>query len=330
MRAIIVGQGSSAGSADSLEIQDVTEPVLASRDVLIEVAAAGVNRADLLQRQGHYPPPPGASELLGLECSGTVIKTGPNATKWQPGDQICALLSGGGYAQYVAVPETQVMPIPPGVDLIAAGALPEVACTVMSNLSMTAHLSACDWVLIHGGASGVGTFAIQWAKAIGAKVIVTVGSDERAQVCRDLGADVAVNYHEQDFVAEVQEATDGRGANVILDIIGAKYLDRNVKALAVGGRLVIIGLQGGIKGELNLARLLGKQGTIATTSLRFSTTDYKARVCANVAEHMWPLFEDDRLRAVVDQRFPLADAGLAHRKLEDGSVVGKLLLTLSD
>ena len=325
MRAVVVGEG---GSVESLAVRDVAEPELAPRDVLIEVVAAGVNRADLLQRKGHYPPPAGASEVLGLECSGVVRDVAPDVTRWRPGDEVCALLSGGGYAQYVAVPETQVMPVPGGVDMVSAAALPEAACTVMSNLTMTGRMSACDWVLIHGGASGIGSFAVQWAKAVGAHVAVTVGSEQKQQICRALGADVVINYNEQDFVEELLAASEGRGADVILDIMGAKYLDRNVRALATGGRLVVIGLQGGVKGELNLNTLLRKQGILAATSLRSLSSDQKRLVCANVVEWMWPLFADDRLRPVVDGVFDLADVGQAHQRLEDGGVVGKLLLSV--
>lgn len=325
MRAVVVGED---GSVDSLVVGEATEPEIAPRDVLIEVAAAGVNRADLLQRKGFYPPPAGASEVLGLECSGIVQKTGPDVTRWQPGDEVCALLSGGGYAQFVAVPEGQVMPIPAGVDIVTAAALPETACTVMSNLTMTGGMSACDWVLIHGGTSGIGSFAVQWAKAVGAHVAATVGSQRKEEICRDLGADVAINYNEQDFVEELLAASGGHGADVILDIMGAKYLEPNVQSLARGGRLVVIGLQGGVKAELNLNRLLREQGTISATSLRSTTPDQKRLVCSNVVEWMWPLFGDDRLTPVVDQTFDLAEVGRAHQKLEDGGVVGKLLLTL--
>ena len=327
MRAVVVGEG---GSVESLAVQEVDEPDLAPNEVSIEVVAAGVNRADLLQRKGYYPPPEGASEVLGLECSGIVREVAPDVTRWQAGDQVCALLSGGGYAQFVAVPETQVMPVPEGVDIVSAAALPEAACTVMSNLTMTGRMSACDWVLIHGGASGIGSFAIQWAKAVGAHVAVTVGSEQRQQACRDLGADVAINYNEEDFVENVLTASDGHGADVILDIMGAKYLDRNVQALAKGGRLVVIGLQGGVKAELNLNRLLRKQGTLAATSLRSLSSDQKRMVCANVVEWMWPLFDDGRLSPVVGQRFAISDVGIAHQRLEDGGVVGKLLLTVEN
>jgi putative PIG3 family NAD(P)H quinone oxidoreductase len=325
MRAVVVGEG---GSVDSLTVAEVEEPDMAPGDVLVEVVGAGVNRADLLQREGHYPPPAGASELLGLECSGIVREIAPAVTRWQPGDQVCALLSGGGYAQFVAVPEAHVMPVPKGVDIVSAAALPEAACTVMSNLTMTGRTSACDWVLIHGGASGIGSFAIQWAKAVGAHVVVTVGSERKKQICRDLGADVVINYNEQDFVEEMLAASDGHGADVILDIMGAEYLERNVKALATGGRLVVIGLQGGIRGELNLNRLLRKQGTLAATSLRSLSSDQKRLVCANVVEWMWPLFSEDRLIPLIDQRFELADAGRAHQRLEAGGVIGKLVLNV--
>ncbi|MDA9912939.1 NAD(P)H-quinone oxidoreductase [Candidatus Nanopelagicales bacterium] len=313
--------------AHSLEIQPTADPMPQAQQVVIEVAAAGVNRADLLQRQGHYPPPAGASEILGLECSGVVREVGIGVTRWQVGDKVCALLDGGGYATRVAVHEAQVMPVPEGVDLITAAALPEVCCTVMSNVSMAARLQACETLLVHGGGSGVGSMAVQWGHALGARVVATVGSQEKSAAVLDLGASCVINYKESDFVTLIDEFTQGQGADVILDIIGAKYLDRNVQALAQDGRLIVIGLQGGTKAELNLARLLAKRAAIHATSLRFRPVAQKSDICAEVVSRMWPLFGSDRLRPVVDQILPLGQAGRAQEALSNGAVLGKILLS---
>ncbi len=293
------------GGPEVLELADVPDPVA---DTVIEVAAAGVNRADLLQRQGFYPPPPGTSELLGLEVSGSLN-----------GQPVCALLAGGGYAQKVAVPAGQVMPLPPGVDLITAAGIPEVACTVYSNLAMTARLQPGERLLIHGGGSGIGTFAIQWAKAIGATVAVTAGSQEKLDRCAELGADVVINYRERDFV-------EAGPFDVILDVIGAKYLERNVRALADGGRLVVIGLQGGIKAEVNLAVLSAKRASVMGTNLRSRSEVQKAAICAAVVEHVWPLYASGAIRPVVDRVLPLAQAARAHELMADSGHFGKVIL----
>lgn len=294
-------------------------------EVLIDVVAAGVNRADVLQRQGLYPPPAGESSIIGLECSGTVV-TAPPGRGLAPGSPVCALLSGGGYAEQVAVPVGQVMPVPLGIDLVDAAALPEVACTVYSNLAMAARLQPGEWLLVHGGGSGIGTFAIQWARAIGAHVAVTVGSAAKAARCRELGAEVAINYREHDFVAELRASTAGHGADVILDIIGAKYLERNVKALAIGGRLVVIGLQGGAKAELNLGLLLSKRASVTATSLRGRPADQKADICAAVVAAVWPLVEAGRIKPLIDRVLPLSEVAQAHRLLEASDHFGKLVL----
>lgn len=309
----------SADRQVPLFLQDLPTPALGADEVLLEVVASGVNRADLLQRAGHYPPPPGASSLLGLEVSGYITQAGTRSP-------VCALLSGGGYAEQVAVPIGQVMPIPHGISVLTAAALPEVAATVYSNLTLTADLAAGETVLIHGGASGIGTFAIQYAKAIGARVAVTVGSDRKAAYCRELGADLVINYREQDFVTEVREFTDGNGANVVLDIIGAKYLTRNIEVLATDGRLVIIGLQGGIKADLNLGQLLVKRGTIYTTALRSRSATAKAQICAGLVENIWPMIAARTLKPVVDQVFSVAEAQRAHDFLADSAHIGKVLL----
>jgi putative PIG3 family NAD(P)H quinone oxidoreductase len=297
--------------------------------VVLDVAATAINRADLLQRQGFYPPPPGASDVLGLECSGTVAAVGAGVTGWDVGDACCALLAGGGYAEKVAVPAGQLMPVPAGVSLADAAALPEVACTVWSNVFMIARLQPEDWFLVHGGAGGIGSFAIQLASALGARVITTGGSAEKLAWCEELGAEVTIDYREQDFVAEVLGATDGHGADVILDNMGAKYLGRNVEALATEGRLVIIGMQGGTKGELDVGVLMRKRGAVISTALRSRPVEGKSAICASVVEHVWPLVADGTIRPVVGATYPLADAAQAHALMESGEGRGKVLLTVS-
>jgi putative PIG3 family NAD(P)H quinone oxidoreductase len=311
-----------------LALREVPDENPGPGEVAITVAATAVNRADLLQRQGHYPPPPGASDVLGLECSGTVAALGDGVTEWEVGDQCCALLAGGGYAERVVVPTGQVMPVPAGVSLTDAAALPEVACTVWSNVFMIAGLQRGEWFLVHGGAGGIGTMAIQLATALGARVMTTGGSAEKLAQCTDLGAEVTIDYKQQDFVAEVKGATDGHGADVILDNMGASYLGRNVDALATEGRLVVIGMQGGAKGELDLGMLLRKRGAVIATALRSRPVAEKAAICAAVVEHVWPLVADGTLRPVIGARFALADAGQAHALMESGDGNGKILLTV--
>ncbi|WP_199550223.1 NAD(P)H-quinone oxidoreductase [Streptomyces sp. N35] len=317
------------GGPEALQWAEVPDPVPGEGEVLVEVAASAVNRADLLQRQGFYNPPPGASPYPGLECSGRISALGPGVSGWSVGDEVCALLAGGGYAEQVAVPAGQLLPVPDGVGLVEAAALPEVVCTVWSNVFMVAHLRPGETLLVHGGASGIGTMAIQLAKAIGAKVAVTAGGKEKLERCAELGADILIDYREQDFVEELRRATDGAGADVILDIMGAKYLDRNIKALAVNGRLAIIGLQGGVKGELNLSALLSKRAAITATSLRARPLGEKAAIVAAVREHVWPLIGAGRVRPVVDRTLPASEAAAAHRVLEESGHVGKVLLTLT-
>ncbi|MER5559395.1 MULTISPECIES: NAD(P)H-quinone oxidoreductase [unclassified Streptomyces] len=315
------------GGPEALIWAEVPDPVPGEGEVLVEVAAAAVNRADVLQRQGFYNPPPGASPYPGLECSGRIAALGPGVSGWSVGDEVCALLSGGGYAQKVAVPAGQLLPVPEGVDLASAAALPEVVCTVWSNVFMVSHLRPGETLLVHGGASGIGTMAIQLGKAVGAKVAVTAGGPDKLARCAELGADILIDYREQDFVDEVLKATDSSGADVILDIMGAKYLERNVRALAVNGRLAIIGLQGGAKAELNLGALLTKRAAVTATSLRGRPAAEKAAIVAAVREHVWPLISGGRVRPVVDRTLPLADAAEGHRVLEASSHVGKVLLT---
>ncbi|MFI9327656.1 NAD(P)H-quinone oxidoreductase [Kitasatospora sp. NPDC052868] len=314
------------GGPEALVWAEVPDPVPGEGEVLVEVAATAVNRADLLQRQGLYSPPAGSSPYPGLECSGRITALGPGVAGWGVGDEVCALLVGGGYAQKVAVPVGQLLPVPKGLSLEEAAALPEVASTVWSNVFLVAHLRPGETVLLHGGASGIGTMAIQLAKAVGARVAVTAGSAEKLARCTALGADIAIDYREQDFVEVLREATGGAGADVILDIMGAKYLQRNVDALAVNGRLVIIGLQGGVQGELNLNTLLRKRGAVIATNLRGRPLAEKAAIVAAVREHVWPLIESGVVKPVVDRVLPLAEAAAGHRVLEQGEQVGKVVL----
>ncbi|MER7931869.1 MULTISPECIES: NAD(P)H-quinone oxidoreductase [unclassified Streptomyces] len=314
------------GGPEALVWDEVPDPVPGEGEVLVEVVASAVNRADILQRQGHYNPPPGASAYPGLECSGRIVEIGDGVSGWSVGDEVCALLAGGGYAQKVAVPAGQLLPVPAGVDLRQAAALPEVACTVWSNVFMIAHLRPGETLLVHGGSSGIGTMAVQLGKAIGARVAVTAGTKEKLDFCAELGAEILVNYRDQDFVAELRQATDNAGADVILDNMGASYLERNVQALAVNGRLAIIGMQGGVKGELNLGVLLGKRAAITATSLRARPLTEKAAVVAAVREHVWPLIEGGRVRPVVDRELPMSEAAEAQRLVEASGHIGKVLL----
>lgn len=315
------------GDADVLQVTEVEAPTAGPGDVVVDMVAAGVNRADVMQRLGHYPPPAGASPLPGLEVSGTIREVGPGVEGWSVGDEVCALVDGGGYAEQVRVPAAQLLPVPKGVSLTDAAGLPEVACTVWSNVFMTANLQPDEVFLVHGGSSGIGTMAIQLATAAGARVAVTAGSQDKLDVCRDLGAQILVNYREQDFVEEVRAATDGHGADVVLDLMGAKYLPRNVDLLATSGRLVVIGLMGGRKGELDLGKLLSKRAAVIATSLRARPAAEKAAIVAAVREHVWPLVEDGAVRPIVQGTHPLAAAADAHRELEASGHIGKILLT---
>jgi putative PIG3 family NAD(P)H quinone oxidoreductase len=316
------------GGPEVLEYVDAPDPELADGDVLLDVVATAVNRADLLQRQGHYPPPAGASQILGLECSGTIAALGPGVEGLEVGEEVCALLAGGGYATRVAVPAGQVMPKPEGVDLVTSAALPEVAATVWSNVMMVAGLRSGDTLLVHGGAGGIGTFAIQLAAALGARVLATAGSAEKLALCAELGAETTINYREQDFVEVIDEATGGAGVDVILDNMGASYLAQNVAALAVEGRLVIIGLQGGTKAEIDLNALMRKRAAVVGTTLRARPVGEKAAICTAVAEHVWPLVADGTIRPVVGRTLPLARAAEGHRLMESGESTGKILLVV--
>lgn len=314
----------SPGGPEALTIADAPTPEPGPGELLIKVIAAGVNRADLLQRQGYYPPPKGASEVIGLEISGQVEAVGDGVERWRAGDPCVAILAGGGYAEYAVVPAGQVIPPPAGFDLVSAAGLIEVAATVASNFDL-AHLSAGETVLIHGGAGGIGTFAIQYAKALGARVITTAGSPAKLDLCRSLGADVALDYHD-DWPAALREHTDG--ADVILDVMGAKYLEPNVAALARDGRLIVIGLQGGRKGTLDLNALLNKRGTILATSLRGRPVEQKTAICQLVRDRVWPLIADGRIKPAPETRFPLEHVASAHRLLESGDNTGKVILVV--
>ena len=317
MHAIVIEK---PGDPDVLRWSEVPDPVIGDDEVLLDVVAAGVNRADIQQRRGFYPPPEGAPEYPGLEASGRVAAVGEKVTGWRVGDEACALLAGGGYATRVAVPAGQLLPVPRGVGLVEAAALPEVACTVWANVFMLARLRPGESFLVHGGAGGIGTMAIQLAKAHGARVLCTAGSAEKLERCRELGADVAIDYRTEDFV-------QAGPVDVILDNMGAKYLARNVTALGTGGRLVVIGLQGGRVGELDLGTLLMKRASVHATSLRARPLDEKAEIVASVREYVWPLIESGAVHPVLDRTIPMSDASSAHRTMEESTHVGKIVLT---
>ena len=323
MKAIVC---SEPGGPEVLTWTEVPDPEPGPGEVLVDVVATAVNRADLMQRRGFYAPPPGTTEVPGLECSGRVARLGEGVTGWSVGDEVCALLSGGGYAERVVVPAGQLLPVPAGLDLEAAAGLPETVCTVWSNVFMAARLRPGERLLVHGGAGGIGTTAIQLAKAFGASVLVTVGSAAKARRCVELGADAAIDYKTEDFVVRVAELTEGRGVDVILDNMGAKYLAGNIDALAVNGRLANIGLQGGNRAELDLGKLMSKRAAVISTTLRARPTEEKAAIVAAVREHAWPLVADGTLRPIVDRRIPLPEAAEAHRVVEASDHVGKVLL----
>jgi putative PIG3 family NAD(P)H quinone oxidoreductase len=323
MHAVVITE---PGDPEVLRWTEVEDPVPGAGEVVINVTAAGVNRADVMQRQGFYPPPPGAPPYPGLECSGTVAAVGPDVSRWHEGDQVCALLAGGGYAEQVLVPAGQLLPKPAGTGLVEAAALPETACTVYSNVFELGHLKAGETILIHGGGGGIGTMAIQLAKTAGATVAVTAGSGEKLGQCRELGADILINYHDADFVDSIKAATGQHGADVILDIIGGAYLARNVDALAIGGRLACIGLQGGRKGELDMGKLMTKRCTIVSTTLRARPPEEKARIVQAVTEHVWPLVEERKIIPLIYRELPISEAAEAHRIMAASSHTGKILL----
>ena len=328
MRAVVVPQ---PGSPDVLEVQDVADPTPKADEVIVDVAATAVNRADLLQRQGHYPPPPGASPYLGLECSGTISAVGETVAGWSIGDRVCALLAGGGYAEKVAVPVGQLMPVPSGVDLVEAAALPEVTCTVWSMVfgPHAGRLQPGERLLVHGGSSGIGTMAIQLAHGRGAQVFTTAGTAAKLDFCRQLGADVLINYRDEVFEDRVAAETDGGGVDVVLDNMGAAYLPRNVRCLAIGGRLIVLGMQGGAKGELDLGALLTKRATVHAAGLRGRPLQEKALIVAETQNAVWPMIEAGTVRPIVDRVVPFDRAAEAHRAVEASEHVGKVLLQVS-
>ncbi len=325
MRAVVV---SEPGGPEVLTVAEVPDLSPGPGEVLIAVAAAGLNRADLLQRMGFYPPPPGASDVIGMEVSGTIAALGDGVTTWQVGDRVCALLAGGGYASQVVAPAGQVMPIPEGIELVEAAALPEVACTVWSNVFMVGALQPHETFLVHGGAGGIGTMAIQLAHQLGSRVFTTAGSPEKRALCASLGADVVIDYREETFEDVIADHTDGRGVDVILDNMGAKYLARNIEALTDSGRLVIIGLQGGTTAELDINALMRKRAAVIGTTLRSRPVEGKSAICASVVEHVWPLVAGGYVKPVIDVVLPLEKVAEAHRRMEAGEHSGKILLSL--
>jgi putative PIG3 family NAD(P)H quinone oxidoreductase len=326
MHAVIITE---PGGPEVLRWTEVPDPVPAPGEVLIDVAAAAVNRADMMQRQGFYDPPKGASPYPGLECSGTIAAVGEGVAGWAPGDQVCALLAGGGYAEKVAVPAGQLLPVPKATTLIEAAALPETVCTVYANVFQGARLAKGETLLIHGGSSGIGTTAIQLGKHAGATVAVTAGSQEKLDACRELGADILINYQEDDFAERLLELTDGHGADVILDIIGAGYLARNIAALAPDGRIANIGLQQGRRAELDFSALMAKRGTVMSTSLRARPADQKASIVTAVAANIWPLVDAGVIRPVIYREVPITRADEAHRIMTTSAHIGKIVLDAS-
>lgn len=306
----------------SLELVETELPQLRDGEVLVKVQAAGVNRGDLLQARGYYPPPPGESEIIGLECAGVIED--PGTTGRRKGEAVGCLMAGGGYAEYVAVPEGQLMPVPEGYSPTEMAAIVEVACTVWSNLGMIADVREGQTVLIHGGAGGIGTFAIQLCKQLGATVAVTAGSAEKLETCRELGADILINYREQDFSEELKGRCD-----VILDIMGAKYLQQNLRALNEDGQLIIIGLQGGVKAEINLGALLPRRLSVRGTTLRARSLEGKAEIVRSTVENVWPMLADGRISHHIHATFPLAEAAAAHDLLDSGAVTGKIVLEVN-
>jgi putative PIG3 family NAD(P)H quinone oxidoreductase len=303
-------------------------PVVGPGDVLIKVAAAGVNRPDIMQRQGRYPPPPGASDIPGLEVSGIVETVGPDVGEFRAGDRVCALVTGGGYAEYCAAPAPQCLPLPKGVDFVHAAAIPETTFTVWTNLIERGRLTAGETVLIHGGSSGIGTTAIQLARATGARVLATAGSAEKCAACEALGAERAINYREADFVPLVRELTGGAGVNLVIDMVGGDYLQRNIEVLAVEGRLVQIGQLGGPKAQINMIPVLQRRLTITGSTLRIRTIAQKGAIARAVHEHVWPLFESGAMRVVLHATYPFRNAAEAHRVMESSAHIGKLVLTV--
>ena len=327
-KTMTVIEAKSAGGPEVLVAGTRLLPEPGPGEVLIEVEAAGINRPDVLQRQGLYPAPKGASDLLGLEVAGKIAKRGAGATRFQVGDLVCALVNGGGYAEYAVAPEATTLPVPPGLTLIEAAALPETVFTIWHNVFERANLQPGEWLLVHGGTSGIGTTAIQIASALGAKVMVTVGSAEKARAAEALGAVRAVNYAQEDFVEAVRESTGGHGANVILDMVGGDYVDRNLRAAALDGRIVQIAFLKGSKVDVDLMRLMLRRLTLTGSTLRAQTPEAKARMAKGVEERIWPLIAQGKLKPVIDSTFPLKDAAEAHRRIDDPGHIGKIVLVV--
>jgi NADPH:quinone reductase len=318
----------SPGGPEVLKITELPTPTPGAGQLLVKVVAAGVNRPDVAQRAGSYPPPPGHSPLPGLEIAGEVIETGAGTARWTPGDKVCALVNGGGYAEYCVAEETSTLPIPAGFDMVQAAALPETLFTVWNNVFERGRLVAGEWLLVHGGSSGIGTTAIQLARAFGAHVIATAGSAEKCQACLDLGADRAVNYRTEDFVATAKEATGGKGVDVILDMVGGSYADKNIVMAAEDGRIVQIATLGGAEAKVNLARLMIKRLTLTGSTLRPRSREVKAGFARALEEKVWPLLAAGKVKVVMDSTFPLAEAAEAHRRLETSRHIGKVVLTV--
>jgi NADPH2:quinone reductase len=316
------------GGPEVLVPETLPVPAPGQGQVLVKVAAAGVNRPDVAQRQGHYPPPPGHSPLPGLEIAGEVVAAGPGVTRWHAGDRVCALVNGGGYAEYCLAEDVQALPIPARLDMAEAGGLPETIFTVWNNVFERGALKAGEWLLVHGGTSGIGTTAIQLAKGFGARVIATAGSAEKCRACLDLGADVAVAYKSEDFVAAARKATGGRGVDVVLDMVGGEYTERNIVAAAEDGRIVQIATLGGATSTINVARLMMKRVTLTGSTLRARTREVKAGFARALEERVWPLIADGRVKVVLDGTFPLVRAADAHRRIETSQHIGKIVLVV--
>ena len=325
MRAVTI---SRPGGPEVLVVAELPEPVPGPHEVVVDVAAAGLNRADVSQRQGAYPPPAGAPDWPGLEVSGTVVQVGAEVTGAAVGDRVVALLGGGGYADRVAVDEGLVLPVPKGVDLVLAAGLPEAVATVWSNVFLAAGLQAGETLLVHGGTSGVGTVAIQLAVARGATVYATAGTAEKVALCEELGATRGIDYRQEDFVAVVQDATGGRGVDVVLDLVGGSYVGRDVEALAVGGRVMVIASQGGREATLDVGLLMQKRARVWGTTLRARPLEERREIMASVREHVWPLVEEKAVRVILDSVYPLDFAATAHRRMEEGGHSGKILLAV--
>ncbi|MEZ5818216.1 MAG: NAD(P)H-quinone oxidoreductase [Hyphomicrobiaceae bacterium] len=316
------------GGPEVLVPREVPVPRPGSGQILVKVAAAGVNRPDVQQRMGAYPPPPGHSPLPGLEIAGEVAEVGDKVTRWRPGDKVCALVNGGGYAPYCVAEDVQVLPVPSGITMVEAAGLPETVFTVWNNVFERGRLAPGEWFLVHGGTSGIGTTAIQMAKGFGARVIATAGSADKVAFCKSLGADVAIDYRTQDFVKEVREATGGRGVDVVLDMVGGDYTEKNIVAAAEDGRIVQIAALGGAEAKINVARLMMKRVTLTGSTLRPRTRDVKARFARDIEARVWPLIDAGRLKVVVDSEFPFAAAADAHRRMETSQHIGKIVLVV--